>query len=370
VTKRGNSAHSPRILITGGAGFVGTNLAKRLAGEGAQVRVLDTLARSGSEQNIAWLGARFPNEIEFLRGDIRNVEAVRSALDGIDHVYHLAAQVAVTTSLADPRADFDVNAGGTLNLLEAVRKRADAPSLLYASTNKVYGGLPDVHVQPIGKRYVPIDDRVRACGIGELRALDFHSPYGCSKGAADQYVIDYSRSFGLRTIVTRMSCIYGPHQHGNEDQGWVAHFVRRALTALPVTIYGDGMQVRDVLFVEDLVDAFERARMNVDALGGRTFNLGGGTHNTLSVLELVEHIEHITGRAMQVTMDEWRVGDQRYYVSDVSSFASLTGWRPQRDVGTGLAALCAWFEGAPDEYSAHVAGLVPIRRAAAGLQTS
>lgn len=332
------------ILITGGAGFVGTNVAKRLAGQGWHVRIFDSLARAGSEQNIAWLCESYGDRVEFVRGDVRDSEALAMALHGVDHVYHFAAQVAVTTSLIEPSHDFEVNAGGTLNLLEAIRACERPPSLIFSSTNKVYGGLGDIEVQPIGNRYVPADEGVGASGISEARSLDFHSPYGCSKGAADQYVLDYSRSFGLRTVVMRMSCIYGPHQHGNEDQGWVAHFARRALADLPVTVYGDGRQVRDVLFVEDLVDAFERARAGIAELSGNAFNLGGGVQNTMSVLELIEHLERITGRAMQVSRDEWRVGDQRYYVSDTSRFTNATGWGARVGVGEGLAALCEWFE--------------------------
>lgn len=334
------------ILITGGAGFIGTNVAKRLAGAGMNVRILDSLARAGSEENFAWLRDAFSDRIELVEADVRDADAVRAAAVGVEHVYHLAAQVAVTTSLADPLADFDVNARGTLNVLEAVRASASRPSLVFSSTNKVYGGLPDIDVAENATRYAPKDERVRANGIPETRTLDFHAPYGCSKGAADQYVLDYARSFGLRTAVMRMSCIYGPHQHGNEDQGWVAHFVRCALAGKPVTIYGDGKQVRDVLFVDDLVNAFESARSNIAALSGSAFNLGGGVENTLSVMELVAEVERITGCSMQVSMDEWRVGDQRYYVSDTRRLTEATGWRADVTVPDGLRALVRWFEDA------------------------
>ncbi len=332
------------ILITGGAGFVGTNVAKRLAGAGLKVRILDSLARAGSEENIEWLCDVFPDGIEFVRADVRDASAVRAAMVGVEHVYHLAAQVAVTTSLIDPRTDFEVNAGGTLNVLEAIRESETRPSLVYSSTNKVYGGLPDIEVVEASTRYVPKDAHVREGGIPEARSLDFHSPYGCSKGAADQYVLDYARSFGLDTVVMRMSCIYGPHQHGNEDQGWVAHFVRCALADAPITIYGDGKQVRDVLFVQDLVNAFELARTNIATLSGRAFNLGGGVDNTSSVSELIAEVERITGSAMQVSMDEWRVGDQRYYVSDTRRFAQASGWRANVSVTEGLRTLVRWFE--------------------------
>jgi CDP-paratose 2-epimerase len=350
--------HSPdKVLITGGAGFVGTNVAKHLASRGASVRIFDSLARSGSEGNIAWLLAEFPERVEFVRGDVRDRAAIRDALEGVNHVYHFAAQVAVTTSLVDPGNDFDVNARGTLNVLEAARLCTRPPSILYSSTNKVYGGLADIEVQPIGNRYVPTDERVRTNGISEKRNLEFHSPYGCSKGAADQYVLDYSRSYGLRTIVMRMSCIYGPHQHGNEDQGWVAHFVRCALSDSQVTIYGDGRQVRDVLFVEDLVNAFERARAHIDTLSGCVFNIGGGPQNTISVLELIANIERISERKMRIARDEWRVGDQRYYVSDIARFAAASGWRPRTTVSAGLTALLAWLEEARDEGGTAIASL-------------
>jgi CDP-paratose 2-epimerase len=337
----------PRILITGGAGFVGTNLAKHLLARGAEVRILDSLARPGSEQNIVWLLDRFTQNVEFIHADVRDSGALAAAVVGVDHVVHLAAQVAVTTSLTEPRTDFEVNALGTMNLLEAARACPRPPSIAFSSTNKVYGVLPDVEVTAQGTRYVPVDEQLKARGISESRPLDFHSPYGCSKGAAEQYVLDYSRSFGLRTVVLRMSCIYGPHQHGNEDQGWVAHFVRCALEDRPVTIYGDGLQVRDVLFVSDLVDAFERARTHIDAVSGQAFNIGGGTANTLSIIELLARIERLTGRKLRMSSDAWRVGDQRYYVSDTTRFQTATGWQARTGFGTGLSALCDWLEALP-----------------------
>jgi CDP-paratose 2-epimerase len=332
------------ILVTGGAGFVGTNVARQLASQGWRVRIFDSLARAGSESNIDWLLDRFAHNIEFQRGDVRDGSAVARAVEGVQHIYHLAAQVAVTTSLLDPQEDFAVNAQGTLNVLEAARRSSRPPSLLYSSTNKVYGSLADLEVQADQTRYSPASEQVRLNGVSEARCLEFHSPYGCSKGAAEQYVLDYSRSFGLRTVVFRMSCIYGPHQHGNEDQGWVAHFLRRAMAGEPVTIYGDGMQVRDVLFVEDLVDAFELARANIESLSGRAFNMGGGAANTVSVCEVLDHIEQLTGEHLERSFDQWRVGDQRYYVSDTAAFRTATGWRAKTSVAHGLEALHAWYE--------------------------
>lgn len=357
---------SPTVLVTGGAGFVGINVAKRLLAGGANVRILDSLARPGSDDNIHWLDERYRGRFEFVRGDVRDAAIVREAMEGVDHVVHLAAQVAVTTSLVEPTEDFEVNARGTLNVLEAARQCPRPPSLAYSSTNKVYGVLPDVAVAADGQRYAPSDARLRERGIGEDRPLDFHSPYGCSKGAAEQYVLDWSRSYGLRTVVFRMSCIYGPHQNGTEDQGWVAHFLRCALEGRPLTIYGDGLQVRDVLFVDDLVNAFELARRHAGELAGRAFNLGGGPAFTLSLLELLGEITRLTGRPPDVRFGRWRVGDQKYYVSDTSAFARATGWRPQVDVATGLGALLEWFADALPPRPAGRTGALGVAARAAG----
>jgi CDP-paratose 2-epimerase len=345
------SAQPARVLVTGGAGFIGTNLTVHLLRAGAHVRILDSLARAGSRRNLDWLQHEFSERIEFVRADIRERAAVDAAVRGVDHIFHLAAQVAVTTSLVDPQTDFAVNAQGTINVLEAARACSPQPSLVFSSTNKVYGVLPDVELQATGTRYVPKDPQLRRRGIGESRPLDFHSPYGCSKGAADQYVLDYSRCYGLRSAVLRMSCIYGPHQDGNEDQGWVAHFARRALAREPVTIFGDGLQVRDLLFVEDLVAAFECARRHIDAVQGQAFNIGGGVTNTASLVEVLELIEQYTGESVHRDAGEWRVGDQRYYVSDIARFSELTGWRPRIDVHEGVNALCEWL--AAQEFATH-----------------
>jgi CDP-paratose 2-epimerase len=348
-------------LVIGGAGFVGSNLADRLLRDGREVVVFDTLARPGVERNLAWLRAAHGERVTFVRGDVRDRDAVREAVrDGggagaAGDVYHFAAQVAVTTSLGDPGDDFDVNARGTLNVLEAVRALRDetgyAAPVLFTSTNKVYGELSDVAEarSPGGaRRYEPADAALAATGIAESRPLDFHSPYGCSKGAADQYVCDYARSFGLPTVVFRMSCIYGPRQFGTEDQGWVAHFLIRALGGRPITLYGDGLQVRDVLFVDDLVDAFLLARRHVARLAGRAFNIGGGPANTTSLLELVERIGGLTGRRPDVRFEAWRTGDQRWYVSDVRAFGAATGWQPRTSLAEGLGRLHAWLAASRD----------------------
>ncbi|GAH49616.1 unnamed protein product, partial [marine sediment metagenome] len=296
----------------------------RLLRAGERVRIFDNLSRTGVERNIAWLRESHGDAFEVVVADVRDPSAVKTAMEGVTHVFHLAAQVAVTTSLVDPRLDFEVNALGALNVLEAIRRAPRPPSLLYTSTNKVYGALQDVALAPSKKRYEVADPDVESSGISELRPLDFHSPYGCSKGAADQYVLDYARSFGIRAAVLRMSCIYGPRQFGNEDQGWVAHFLIRALRGEPITIYGDGRQVRDVLYIDDLVDAFAAARRSIGEIAGRAFNVGGGPRNTLSLLELCERIEPLVRRAPRLVFHDWRVADQRYYVSDPRALERVT----------------------------------------------
>ena len=338
------------VLITGGAGFIGTNLAHRLLSSGRPVLVLDSLARPGVERNLRWLRDAHGSRLGVEVADTRDVAAVRRAVQRVDQVFHFAAQVAVTTSLDDPLDDFEVNARGTLNLLEAIRAQPVPPPLVFTSTNKVYGALEDVALRRRSRHYEPLDPAVAGRGISELRPLDFHSPYGCSKGCADQYVRDYARSYGLPTIVFRMSCIYGPHQHGTEDQGWVAHFLIRALEGRPITVYGDGRQVRDVLFVEDLVDALLLAQRHMPTESGEVFNIGGGPGSAVSLLELIQEIGELNDRAPEVAYDEWRVGDQRWYVSDTGKFARATGWRPSVGVREGLARLAAWL---------HEAGRLP-----------
>jgi CDP-paratose 2-epimerase len=334
-------------LITGGAGFIGTNLADRLLREGQRVRIVDNLSRVGVEGNLAWLRARHGERLEVIVGDLRNRVVAAEAVRGVDSVFHLAAQVAVTTSLDDPMLDFGVNLIGTVNLLEAARAQASPPAFLFTSTNKVYGGLRDVELDDVGHRYEPAAGAIRRAGVSEDRPLDFCTPYGCSKGAAEQYVLDYTKSFGLRTAVFRMSCIYGPHQCGNEDQGWVAHFAIRALGGEPITLYGDGHQVRDVLFVEDLVEAFLLARENIEAIGGRAYNMGGGPENAVSLLEVIERIGELHGTPPRTSFGPWRQGDQRYYVSDTRRFQEDTGWRPQVGADEGIERLYGWLrEGA------------------------
>ncbi len=330
-------------LITGGAGFVGTNLADRLAREGKPVTVLDNLSRPGVERNLRWLTQTHGGLINAQIGDLRDRFVIRRALADADEVVHLAAQVAVTTSLEHPVHDLDVNLRGTFNLLEEMRRLDVPPPILFTSTNKVYGHLEDVKLEEGEERYEPTDPAIAAQGIGESRPLEFVSPYGCSKGAADQYVLDYARSFGFRSAVFRMSCIYGPHQFGTEDQGWVAHFLIQAISGAPITIYGDGKQVRDILFVEDLVDAMRALFDNQSALmDGRAFNIGGGVANTVSLVELLGQISRLHGEPPTVTFADWRTGDQRYYVSDTKNFEAATGWQPRVPVSTGLETLYRW----------------------------
>jgi CDP-paratose 2-epimerase len=329
-------------LITGGAGFIGTNLAHRLMSEGTRVRVFDNLSRAGVRTNLEWLAQTHPGEFAVQAGDVRDAAALKAAVAQADEVYHLAAQVAVTTSVSDPVQDFEVNARGTLNLLEALRARTSPPPLLYTSTNKVYGALPDIRLTRTGSRYAPEDARIRSLGISELRPLDFHSPYGCSKGCADQYILDYARTYGLPAAVFRMSCIYGPHQQGNEDQGWVAHFLIRARDKAPLAVFGDGLQVRDVLYVDDLVEAFRLAMRKMPGIAGEAYNIGGGPEQTLSLRELLAHLQDQGEFASEVTFERPRPGDQRYYVSDTTKFSSATGWHPAVPVREGLRRLTAW----------------------------
>jgi CDP-paratose 2-epimerase len=330
------------VLIVGGAGFIGTNLAHRLLSTGDRVRLFDNLSRAGVERNLRWLQATHGDQLTVEIADLRNEDALQRAMTGVGRVYHLGAQVAVTTSVDAPTSDFEVNARGTMNVLEAARAQPEPPSLLFTSTNKVYGGLEDLALRLRGDRYEPADEDPRERGVSERRHLEFHSPYGCSKGAADQYVLDYARTYGLQTIVFRMSCIYGPHQFGTEDQGWVAHFLVCALEGRPITIHGDGRQVRDVLFVEDLVDAMVLAQERAGLLSGRAFNIGGGPAHTVSLIELLALIRELHGRTPDLQRAGWRVGDQRWYVSDTRAFEEATGWRQRTDVREGMRRLHEW----------------------------
>jgi CDP-paratose 2-epimerase len=332
------------IVVTGGAGFIGSNLVDRLASQGHEVVVLDALSRPGVERNLAWLEQRHPRRIRSVVADIRDRRAVGKVIDGAAAVFHLAAQVAVTTSMVDPIEDFETNVAGAINVLEAARRQRGETPVIFASTNKVYGDLADVRLTLADGAYAPADPAFLRHGVGEDRPLDFHTPYGCSKGAADQYMLDYARSFDLPTCVLRMSCIYGPRQMGTEDQGWVAHFLIRALAGEPITLYGDGRQVRDVLFVDDAVDAYVAALERIQAIKGQAFNLGGGPRNAVSLLELIGHMETLLGRPVETRFEDWRPGDQRYYVSDARSVRTVLGLAPPVGWRDGVARLAAWLE--------------------------
>jgi CDP-paratose 2-epimerase len=328
-------------VITGGAGFIGCHAAARFHGAGHQVVVVDNLSRRGADANLEWLRSRGVDD--FIKADVRDAGAMDDLLArhaDADVVLHLASQVAVTTSVLDPRADFEANALGTLNVLEAVRLAARGrPALIYSSTNKVYGSLRHVRVVERGGRYAYED---RPFGVSESEPLDFQSPYGCSKGAGDQYVRDYARIYGLKTVVFRQSCIYGTRQMGIEDQGWIAWFCVAVTLGRPITIYGDGKQIRDTLWVDDLVTAYERATERIDAVRGEVFNVGGGPDNTLSLRELVAALERETGLRLAPTFAGWRPGDQRVFVADVRKARRALDWRPTVRTSEGIARLLAW----------------------------
>lgn len=330
------------VLVVGGSGFIGSNLADSYLSDGEDVIVLDNLSRAGVEENLDWLKARHGARVHPIIADIRDGTAIGPAFTDARAVFHFAAQTAVTTSLSHPLEDFEVNALGTLNVLEAARKAGRNAPVVFASTNKVYGALGDIGVAKARDQYLPTDEAIRRHGIGEDRPLDFCTPYGCSKGAADQYVLDYAASFGLPTSVLRMSCIYGPRQFGTEDQGWVAHFLMRAIGGQSITLYGDGRQVRDVLHVGDAVAAYRAVLDSIGTLAGRPFNLGGGLENAVSLRSLLHEIEALLGQPVPCEQRAWRPGDQFYYVSDTRALCNAIGWRPRIGWRPGLSDLCDW----------------------------
>lgn len=329
-----------KILITGGAGFIGSNSANHFARLGFKVTVFDNFSRGGSKENMLWLKSS-GSEIDLIEGDVSDFSAISECIKRgrFDYVLHLAGQVAVTTSVVNPELDFFSNAVGTFNVLEAIRRISPSSVLIYTSTNKVYGELPDDMFMEKDGRY---SYRNLPRGLDESTALNFHSPYGCSKGAADQYVIDYGRVYGLKTFVLRQSCIYGTRQFGIEDQGWVAWFAIAAITRAPINIYGDGKQVRDILHVDDLVNAYERLFKIAKNIDSNFFNIGGGWTNTLSLNELVEQLNRRLGTKLNVTYAEPRVGDQKCFISDNSKLSFITGWAPQIGVDRGLELLLNW----------------------------
>ena len=338
------------ILVTGGAGFTGANVVSHFVKAGHNVTVLDNLSRPGSSKNLSWL-KRAHSNFSFTKTDITDYRRLRSVIEKkkLHFILHLAGQVAVTSSVSNPRQDFEINALGTFNVLEAVRevyglssnKKSVKPFIIFSSTNKVYGGMEEIEVVEKNCRYGYRDYKN---GIPESQTLDFHSPYGCSKGAADQYVRDYFRIYGIDSVVFRQSCIYGYRQFGVEDQGWVAWFIIAAILGKPITIYGDGKQVRDVLFIDDLVRAYELAIKNKNKVSGRIYNIGGGPKNGLSLLDLVCMIEARLGKKLPVKFDKWRPGDQPVFVSDIRRAKKEFGWSPSINVGDGVDRLYSWVD--------------------------
>ncbi len=328
-------------LITGGAGFIGSNYAHRLLSRGEKVVILDNLSRHGTPNNLKWLQDSFGKDsFIFIQEDIRNSAALENAAGSVDVIVHLAAQVAVTNSVTDPREDFEVNALGTFNVLEAARKSGRHPIFIFASTNKVYGGMEDLKIRELDARYEFVDF---PNGIDENRNLDFHSPYGCSKGCGDQYVRDYARIYQLPSVVFRQSCIYGQRQFGIEDQGWVAWFVIAAILNKTISIFGDGKQVRDLLFIEDVLDAYDLAVSRIDDVKGQVFNLGGGAANSIAIwCEFQPILERIMQKKITWKSYDWRPGDQKIYISDTTKFHKATGWKANVNVERGIQLLTEW----------------------------
>jgi CDP-paratose 2-epimerase len=329
------------ILITGGAGFIGSNLALHFYKTGHNISVFDNFKRYGTKENARWLMKECP-EMKIITGDIRNYAEVKNSVKGKEVIFHLAAQVAVTTSVTDPVSDFQINALGTVNLLEAIRNYGSKPITIFTSTNKVYGGMEDIRITHKSSRYLYRDFPL---GISEERNLDFHSPYGCSKGAADQYIRDYYRIYGIPTVVFRQSCIYGPRQFGIEDQGWIAWFIIAETFGKRITVYGDGKQIRDVLYIDDLVRLFEKAVKNIDKAVGKVYNVGGGIKNTLSVWEEFGPIlEKLFQQKIKVKYSDWRPGDQKVYVSDIRKVKHDLKWSPEISVEEGISRLYNWIK--------------------------
>ena len=330
-----------KIFITGGAGFIGANCAHYFLERGHSIIIFDNFSRVGSQANVQWLlDQHGGNRLQIINGDVRDYEALEGVIAGAEAVIHLASQVAVTVSVQDPRQDFEINALGTFNVLEAVRHHCPEAAFLYASTNKVYGGMADVRIAEQETRYSYAD---YAAGIPESFPLAFHSPYGCSKGTGDQYTQDYARIYGLRTVTFRQSCIYGQRQFGVEDQGWVAHFIIAAVMKRLIRIYGDGKQVRDLLHVYDLIRAYELSMEKMDKIRGEVFNLGGGPDNTLSIwVEFQPLLESLAGRSIPISQGDWRPGDQQVFIANIQKAADLLDWQPTISPEEGIADLYAW----------------------------
>ncbi len=332
------------ILVVGGAGFIGSNFSNYMLSKypNSKVTIFDDFSRSGTEYNLNWLKENYPNEdrLKVIRADLRDIDTLSKAVSGKDLILHAAAQVAVTTSLSDPRSDFETNALGTLNLLEAARKSEVDTTLLYCSTNKVYGSLGDLPIEEGSSRYEFSSSR--RSGIDELQVLDPCTPYGCSKAVGDIYFQDYADSYGMKSVVFRMSCIYGLHQYGTEDQAWISHFIISLILGRPITIYGDGKQIRDILYIDDLCQGFELAADNIKKTKGEFYNFGGGPENTYSLLELIEYLEQIAEKKFSIGFDEWRPADQRVYYSNIEKAKKDFGWFPRIGKETGVKLLYDW----------------------------
>ena len=335
-----------RILITGGAGFIGINSARHFLNKGWEVDILDNFSRKGADLNVKWLLDEYPSgNIKIIKADIvKDYLALCEAISKVDVVLHLAAQTAVTTSIIDPRRDFETNAIGYFNVLEAVRNSKNRPIALYASTNKVYGCLGHYSVREMDKHYRFHHDEIHEYGIHEKENLDFHSPYGCSKGIADQYFIDYGRIYGLKTVVFRQSCIYGPYQFGIEDQGWVAWFAIATLLDKGLTIYGTGKQVRDILHVKDLVELYELAINNIETVSGKAYNVGGGPQNNMSLLNLIDMLESRSNKKINLKYAQPRAGDQPIFISDIRRAGKEMNWKPKHDISAGFENMMVWIE--------------------------
>lgn len=331
-----------KILITGGAGFIGVNLSHHLLSKTDNLVVIyDNLSRRGVEHNIQWLESLKYKNLQFIKGDIRDYKKLKEVVKGCNEVYHLAAQVAVTSSVKDPVDDFEINALGTLYLLEAIRKNCPGAIVIFASTNKVYGELQHIKLKEGKTRYI-LSGNIK--GISENENLDFHSPYGCSKGTADQYVRDYHRIYGIKTVVFRQSCIYGAHQYGNEDQGWVAHFIIKSLLGKKINIYGDGKQVRDLLEIKDLINAYLLATKNIEKVKGEIYNIGGGLKNTFSLLEFIDFLSKVLKKDIKYDFFPWRPGDQKVFISDNTKLKNDLMWEPKISPEKGIEKLINWIK--------------------------
>lgn len=330
------------ILITGGAGFIGINLADKLLSNNFTVRIFDDLSRNGVEQNLNWLCEKYKERVQIQLGSIKQYDSVYKAVKNCESIYHFAAQVSLSASLVNPLEDFETNVKGTLHLLEAVKNSTPISSFVFTSSGKVYGSLHNIELTENHTRYLLKEPSIYNHGFNESMPVRFNTPYGCSKGSADQYVLDYFSSFNIPSVVLRLGSIYGPHQHGSEEQGWLTHFLLQTINLNGFTIFGDGRQVRDVLYIDDLVEALDLVRKNIKKTAGHIFNIGGGINNSISLLELMDTIFSISGLKPKILFDDWRTGDQKYYVSDTAKIKKMLNWSPSITVQNGIKKLYKW----------------------------